>query len=233
MRPRLTRVRSRLTRARRAALRLFSLVADAVEASDEPVEEESAEGRTVHRAAPPDADAARPTRMRPTASRARPTPTRARPAPTHVRPPTQTRPAVSVRVPPGVPRCRRAGRGSLAVRRAALAVRREHLPARLPCAGPRRAPARPLPCPADLRGPASPGTAPPATAGRHPPYQMPRARRPIPIHRTGLRAVRRTSLLGPGVWGGAPVVGRGGEGSSPPQASQSAGHALSPRTGSA
>ncbi|MGW7618723.1 FUSC family protein [Streptomyces antimycoticus] len=35
--------------ARRAALRLFSLVADVVEASDEPVEEVSPEGRTVHR----------------------------------------------------------------------------------------------------------------------------------------------------------------------------------------
>ncbi|MFD8279804.1 FUSC family protein [Streptomyces solisilvae] len=38
--------------ARRAALRLFSLVADVVEASDEPVEEVSAEGRTVHRFLP-------------------------------------------------------------------------------------------------------------------------------------------------------------------------------------
>ncbi|WP_275560450.1 FUSC family protein [Streptomyces sp. 5-6(2022)] len=38
--------------ARRAALRLFSLVADVVEASDEPVEEVSAEGRMVHRFLP-------------------------------------------------------------------------------------------------------------------------------------------------------------------------------------
>ncbi|CAM5543157.1 Fusaric acid resistance protein OS=Streptomyces antimycoticus OX=68175 GN=SANT12839_037450 PE=4 SV=1 [Streptomyces antimycoticus] len=38
--------------ARRAALRLLSLVADVVEASDEPVEEVSAEGRTVHRFLP-------------------------------------------------------------------------------------------------------------------------------------------------------------------------------------
>ncbi|MFE2675742.1 FUSC family protein [Streptomyces hygroscopicus] len=38
--------------ARRAALRLISLVADVVEASEEPVEEVSAEGRTVHRFLP-------------------------------------------------------------------------------------------------------------------------------------------------------------------------------------
>ncbi|WAP56096.1 FUSC family protein [Streptomyces sp. S465] len=38
--------------ARRAALRLISLVADVVEASDEPVEEVSAEGRMVHRFLP-------------------------------------------------------------------------------------------------------------------------------------------------------------------------------------
>ncbi len=38
--------------ARRAALRLLSLVADVVEASDEPVEEVSTEGRTVHRFRP-------------------------------------------------------------------------------------------------------------------------------------------------------------------------------------